>query len=281
MVGRWNFLLKWSLLRGHVNFFVELYKSVNFHLNQSWASQIHPQNYSSWCLTKPIPLAFVEPQQKTTKHGKNMSKRPTWPDVFFSVFGWKMQRKTSWDSVSSPYSPWSHPWKWTWKLKITQLKRKIIFQTSIDGFPVNFSVCSSGGKTKKGEMSIHEQYCPDGRLLSAPLFNGTRVPPLWVSFRNNYDWGRGIVDGWICPRLVVKYINPKLNIGYQGILDIDITIYHISLYCTYACVNWCRISSTIFHLQDHSWDTFDFFSRFFWAPFAWLMGHVREGMDSW
>ena len=35
-----------------------------------------------------------------------------------------------------------HPGKLTWNLKITQLKRKIIFQTSIFGFHVNFSgVC--------------------------------------------------------------------------------------------------------------------------------------------
>ena len=30
------------------------------------------------------------------------------------------------------------PWKLTWDLKITQLKRKIVFQTSIFGFHVNF-----------------------------------------------------------------------------------------------------------------------------------------------
>ena len=32
------------------------------------------------------------------------------------------------------------PWKFTWNLKITQLKRTIIFQTSIFGFHVNFPV---------------------------------------------------------------------------------------------------------------------------------------------
>ena len=45
-------------------------------------------------------------------------------------------------------------------------------QTSISGFHVNFPGCSSWSKTKRtGEMSIHEQYCPDGRLLFAQLFS--------------------------------------------------------------------------------------------------------------
>ena len=34
-----------------------------------------------------------------------------------------------------------HPGKLTWNLKITCLKRKIIFQTSIFGFHVNFQGC--------------------------------------------------------------------------------------------------------------------------------------------
>ena len=34
-----------------------------------------------------------------------------------------------------------HPWKLTWNLKITQLKRNIIFQTSIFGFHVSFRGC--------------------------------------------------------------------------------------------------------------------------------------------
>ena len=34
-----------------------------------------------------------------------------------------------------------HPWKLTWNLKITQLKRKIIFPTSIFGFHVSFRGC--------------------------------------------------------------------------------------------------------------------------------------------
>ncbi len=34
-----------------------------------------------------------------------------------------------------------HPWNLIWNLKITQLKRKIIFQTSIFGFHVNFPGC--------------------------------------------------------------------------------------------------------------------------------------------
>ena len=36
-----------------------------------------------------------------------------------------------------------HPWKLTWNLKITQLKRKIIFPTSIFGFHVSFRGCIS------------------------------------------------------------------------------------------------------------------------------------------
>ena len=40
------------------------------------------------------------------------------------------------------WNPWQlHPWKLTWNLQITQLKRKIIFQTSILGFHVNFRRC--------------------------------------------------------------------------------------------------------------------------------------------
>ena len=36
-----------------------------------------------------------------------------------------------------------HPWKLTWNLKVTPLKRKIIFQISILGFHVNFRGCKS------------------------------------------------------------------------------------------------------------------------------------------
>ena len=41
----------------------------------------------------------------------------------------------------SPDQPVTHPWKLTWNLKITQLKRIIIFQTSIFGFHVNLQGC--------------------------------------------------------------------------------------------------------------------------------------------
>lgn len=76
------------------------------------------------------------------------------------------------------------PWKWTRNLNITQLRRKILFQTFISGFHINCPRCSSWGKTKTtGEMSVHEQYCPDGRLLSAQLNNNCSMeqgPPRWV-----------------------------------------------------------------------------------------------------
>ena len=38
------------------------------------------------------------------------------------------------------------PWKLTWNLKITPSKRKIIFQTSVFGFHVNFPGCNSSSK---------------------------------------------------------------------------------------------------------------------------------------
>ena len=37
---------------------------------------------------------------------------------------------------------WLHPWNLTWNLKITCLKRKLIFQTFIFGFHVNFQGCT-------------------------------------------------------------------------------------------------------------------------------------------
>ena len=49
------------------------------------------------------------------------------------------------------HSPWQfdhhcqnyiHPWNLTWNLKITCLKRKLIFQTFIFGFHVNFQGCN-------------------------------------------------------------------------------------------------------------------------------------------
>ena len=41
------------------------------------------------------------------------------------------------------FFPWNiHPWRLTWNLKITCLKRKIIFQTSIFGFHVDFQGCT-------------------------------------------------------------------------------------------------------------------------------------------
>ena len=38
---------------------------------------------------------------------------------------------------------WIQPWKLTWNIKSTKLKRNIIFQTSIFGFHLNFSGCTS------------------------------------------------------------------------------------------------------------------------------------------
>ena len=42
--------------------------------------------------------------------------------------------------------------KWTWNLKITPLKRKIIFQISILGFHVNFRRCKGYRNSKKKSM---------------------------------------------------------------------------------------------------------------------------------
>ena len=51
-------------------------------------------------------------------------------------------------NLRSSRCPWGVggvlPRKLTWNLKITQLKRKIIFQTSIFGFHVNFRGCNWG-----------------------------------------------------------------------------------------------------------------------------------------
>ena len=43
-----------------------------------------------------------------------------------------------------------HPWKLTWNLKITCLKRKIIFQTFSFRFHVNFRGCSCLGRDEAG-----------------------------------------------------------------------------------------------------------------------------------
>ena len=96
--------------------------------------------------------------------GKNPWKNPVFlclgggnSNMFFSFSPFKLVGTSrprlseieTWIKVEVPWGELNlntlyehiHPWKLTWNLKITPLKRKIIFQISILGFHVNFRGC--------------------------------------------------------------------------------------------------------------------------------------------
>ena len=65
-----------------------------------------------------------------------------------------------------------HPWNLTWNFKITQLKRKTIFQTSMFGFHVNFPGCTS-------DSNRYLRHVQPPHIPSAEGFlNGTLSPSL-------------------------------------------------------------------------------------------------------
>ncbi len=95
---------------------------------------------------------------------QNEGKLPKWPLWLEKTLFWRL-----------------HPGRLTWNLKITYLKRKIIFQTSIIMFHVNLRGCIFFCHPKKFGRQTHRLqdvsfmcFC----ILSVPLFDGL-VEPWW------------------------------------------------------------------------------------------------------
>ena len=84
-------------------------------------------------------------------------------------------KKTPITNVWTTFIANIHPGKLTWNLKITQLKRKIIFQTSIFGFHVNFQRCI------KRLDNIHLQISPKCHTPDT-FFHSTELPSLGPNF---------------------------------------------------------------------------------------------------
>ena len=86
-----------------------------------------------------------------------------------------------------------------WKLKIIQLKRNIIFQTSIFGFHVNLRACKNTAKRNNAPLQTH--FRSDQTPCDVPLYWLLNRDPYHGLFYNIYR------SGWHNPQcLYIIYI---------------------------------------------------------------------------
>ena len=119
------------------------------------------------------------------------------------------------------HSPWQfdhhcqnyiHPWNLTWNLKITCLKRKLIFQTFIFGFHVNFQGCNGMFDNSSNQNGINL----DSDMIHPVLHQHKSddfSPSLAASFPSGTSWA----TSWsICWRAAAEELwrrpeNPSLR----------------------------------------------------------------------
>ena len=92
-----------------------------------------------------------------------------------------------------------------WNLKITQLKRKIIFQTYIIGFHVNFPGCTIDGKKKRQDPVDRERFL---HMNILQIFQAAVVDPNpCPKFEPNISWSDG--------NSVHDHFHPVLRAGHH------------------------------------------------------------------
>ena len=106
-----------------------------------------------------------------------MPATPRTAGIFFGM-GWNTQL---------------HPWNLTWNLKITCLKRKLIFQTFIFGFHVNFQGCNH--KFKHWDVATATVSC-----------RGFSSTASWNTPKTMGTWRFVLVPSW---RAAGQRVNPR------------------------------------------------------------------------
>ena len=130
----------------------------------------------------------------------SMVQPPLWNKPFlFKGFRWRARfhhGQRIWGKTKAEKKQWGvpslkltlHPWNLTWNLKITQLKRKIIFQASILRFHVKFqgsTIFLLGRPIFGGKLAVSfREGIPDSFFPRGPEIS--RIPPSGLETSMNH-----------------------------------------------------------------------------------------------
>lgn len=123
-----NVGVSWSFWFNYISLHQQVWRSAFFGVHKDFGDfPLHRKEAGGW------PRLVYPLGAMATKHSLTCYFHLR-RDVFFG-------KETLSKSRSMQSWCWVHPGKFTWNRPITQFKRKLIFQTSMAGFHVNFPGC--------------------------------------------------------------------------------------------------------------------------------------------